>query len=108
MGLAWRLYWTLVQQKKGWIQELLRQSSRDAPNRGSVFSFEEFSKLVTTRFEDVENVCFPTFCQQRFMAISLLLGALRTEQLNRFRAGGLQAIEFERDNKDKNHLNLLN
>jgi hypothetical protein len=102
-GLSWRLYWTLVSQKKGWIRQLLKVSAKDAPNRGSVFTFGEFKKLVTTKFEDVVDICFPVFIVNRFLAVSLLLGALRTEQLDRFRSGGLNAIEFDRTNKDKNH-----
>ena len=94
----------MVSQKKGWIRELLKVSAQTAPNRGSVFSFEEFKKLVTAKFEDVEDICFPTFILKRFRAVSLLLGALRTEQLDRFRTGGLNRIEFQRNNKDKNHL----
>ena len=107
MGLAWRLYWTLVQQKKRWIKDLLKASAQDAPNRGSVFKFEEFRALVTTTFEGVQDISFPNFILNRFMAVSLLLGALRTEQLNRFRRGGLAAIDFQRDNTDKNHLDTF-
>ena len=93
----------MVTQNKGWIRKLLKVSAQDAPNRGSVFTFDEFKTLVTTRFEDIQDICFPNFILNRFIAVSLLLGALRTEQLDRFRRGGLNAIEFQRENKDKNH-----
>ena len=36
----------------------------------------------------------------RFSAVTLLLGCLRSEQFNRFREGGLRAIEWLRDNRD--------
>ena len=97
----------MVSQNKPWIRKLLRVSAKNAPNRGSVFSFDEFKRLVTARFEDVQGICFPEFILNRFIAVSLLLGALRTEQLDRFRKGGLQAIEFQSKNKDKNHLYIF-
>lgn len=102
IGLAWRLYWTLVQQNKRWIYGLLKASAKDAPNRGSVFEFDEFRTLVTTTFKP-EDVCFPVWVLKRFMAVSLLLGALRSEQFDRFREGGLASIEFLRENRDENH-----
>ena len=84
----------------------LKESAKGAANRGSVFSFDDFRRLVTTVFADVadkHDIHFPDFMLQRFMAVSLLLGALRSEQFERFRSGGLGSIEFLRDNKDENH-----
>ena len=36
----------------------------------------------------------------RFCAVTILLGCLRSEQFNRFREGGLSAIEWLRANRD--------
>ena len=35
------------------------------------------------------------------MSNTLLLGAMRNEQFERFRAGGLKSIEWKRDNRDE-------
>ena len=40
------------------------------------------------------------FIMLRFCAVTLLLGCLRSEQFNRFREGGLSAIEWLRANRD--------
>ena len=103
VGNQWQLYWNLVCQKRAWVQRMLALSAVDAPNRGSVFSFEEFKVLVTTGYDPAKGVPFAVVIQKRFMAITLLLGALRTEQFSRFRKGGLEAIEWLHDNKDEDH-----
>ena len=103
MGSQWQLFSTLVRQKRAWLHRMLAESAVDAPNRGSVFSFEEFKILVTTCYDPAKGVPFAVVTQKRFMGISLLLGALRTEQFTRFRKGGLEAIEWLRDNIDANH-----
>ena len=78
-------------------------SAADAPNKGSVFTFEEFKVLTTTLFDRELGIPFPKWLNKRFMAISLLLGALRSEQFCRFRKGGLRSIEWLMDNKDTDH-----
>ena len=78
-------------------------SAADAPNRGSVFTFEQFKILTTTLFDRELGIPFPTWLNKRFMAISLLFGALRSEQFCRFRHGGLAAIEWLMDNKSADH-----
>ena len=103
MSTHWRLYWNYVKEKEAWVQQLLKASAVGAPNRGSVFSFEEFKILVMTCYDPAKGVPFAVVTQKRFMGISLLLGALRTEQFTRFRKGGLEAIEWLRDNIDANH-----
>ena len=50
MSLSWRLYWNLVSQKKPWMNKLLKESARNAPNRGFVFEFDEFRHLITTEW----------------------------------------------------------
>ena len=103
MIIHWTLYWTLVTEKRAWIDRLLAKSAADAPNRGSVFSFEEFQVLATTEFAIALALPFPVWIQKRFIALTLLFGALRSEQLDRFRQGGLQAIEFLDTNRDEDH-----
>ena len=100
----WRLYWNLVGQKRAWMDGLLAESAADAPNRGSVFKFEEFQKLITTMYNRACNSAFPVWVLYRFIAVSLLLGALRSKQFKRFREGGLEAIEYVRENRDVDHL----
>ena len=78
-------------------------SAADAPNKGSVFAFEEFKVLTTTLFDPELGIPFPEWLSKRFMAISLLLGALRSEQFCRFRKGGLGSIEWLMNSKDTDH-----
>ena len=86
------------------MEGLLKESAKDAANRGSVFKFEEFRLLVTTLYDRDCKLPFPVWIQKRFIAVSFLLGALRSKQFMRFRNGGLEAVEFMRDNRDVNHL----
>ena len=108
MGLTWQLYWTLVQQNKKRVYAMLKASAVDAPNKGSVFSVEEFKKLALTPYDESSKIAFPVWCQHRFMGISILLAALRTEQFRRFRKGGLEGIEFLRNNRDENYFKQNN
>jgi len=94
-----------VSDKKAWVKRLLSISAVDAPNRGSVFSFEEFKVLTTTIFAIALGIPFPVWLRQRFMGTTLLFGALRSEQFHRFRKGGLESIEYLYDNKDADHHN---
>ena len=103
MNTHWRLYWNYVKEKEAWVQQLLKASAVGAPNRGSVFNFQEFQALSTTLFDSSIGIPFPVWIQKRFMATSLLFGALRSEQLDRFRKGGLESIEFLTDNKNTDH-----
>ena len=103
MNIHWTLYWSLVTEKRAWIDRLLKHSAKDAPNRGSVFSFEEFQVLVTSEFLVALMIPFPVWILKRFMAITLLFGALRSEQFDRFRTGGVQSIEFLKNNRDTDH-----
>ena len=102
----WRIYWNYVCGKKEWVQRLLAVSAVDAPNRGSVFSFEEFKLLTTITFDAKKGIPFPVWIRKRFLGVTLLFGALRSEQLHRFRKGGLKSIEYLLDNKDDDHCNL--
>ena len=103
LGNEWTLFWTLRCQRKAWIKSLLAISAQDANNKGSVFTFDEFRKLSTTLFDPSLGIPFPEWVLKRFMAITLLFGALRTEQFNRFREGGLESVEFLPTNIDKDH-----
>ena len=103
MSTHWRLYWNLVKEKEAWVKQLLKKSAVGAPNQGSVFNFQEFQALSTTLFDSSMGLPFPVWIQKRFMATSLLFGALRSEQLERFRQGGLESIEFLTDNKNTDH-----
>ena len=99
----WTLFWTLRCQRRAWIKSLLAISAQDANNKGSVITFDEFRKLSTTLFDPSLGIPFPEWVLKRFMAITLLFGALRTEQFNRFREGGLESVEFLTTNIDKDH-----
>ena len=48
------------------------------------------------------EIDFANWITLRFMANTLLLGALRNEQLERFRKGGLKSIEWKREHRDEN------
>ena len=86
------------------MNKLLKESARNASNRGFVFEFDEFRQLVTTEWSPDCGIDFIRWISARFPAVTLLLGALRSEQLDRFRGAGLQGIDFNRDNKDNHHL----
>ena len=89
-----------MDQKKHELDKRLRQSAVSARNRGSIFVFDEFKKIATTRYTRESGLIFPTWLSRRFMANSLCFGALRTEQFVRFRQGGLKSIdETNRDHK---------
>ena len=89
-----------MQQQKRTLYARLKVSARDAPNKGAIFSFEEFSSLVTSTWTPDCSVDFSMWILQRFMAVTFLLGALRSEQFDRFRLGGLESIEELSDNRD--------
>jgi hypothetical protein len=59
---------------------------------GRVFSFNECFRLVTTCWTVECGMIFPDWCCLAFCAITLILAALRTEQLERFRTAGLEGI----------------
>ena len=94
------MYWNLVCSKRKHVQDLLHASSKDAKNRGRPFSFEDFKVLMTKEWDPEMEVHLPEFLVKSFMVKTMLLGALRTEQLERFRAGGLASIEFKKDSID--------
>ena len=101
-SLSWRLYWNLVGQHRRGMKKKLIESSRDSP-KGFVFNFDEFRKLVTTRYESARGIDFLTWITSRFPAVTLLLGALRSEQLERFRLGGMDAITWLYNNIDDHY-----
>ena len=101
-SLHWRLYWNYYLQKKSWLKGLLKESAKDAPNKGSIFTFEEFKALVTTEWSPDCGENFIAWISARFPAVTLLLGALRSEQFDRFRKAGLDGITFNYGNID-NH-----
>lgn len=89
------------QHRRGMKKKLI-ESSQDSP-KGFVFNFEEFRKLVTTRYDPARGIDFLTWITSRFPAVTLLLGALRSEQLERFRLGGLEAITWLHNNLDDHY-----
>lgn len=105
-SLSWRLYWNLVGQHRRGMKKKLIESSQDSP-KGFVFNFEEFRKLVTTRYEPARGIDFLTWITSRFPAVTLLLGALRSEQLERFRLGGMEAITWLHNNVDDHYIRNL-
>ena len=83
--------------------ELLRESAKDAPNRaGKVFRIFEFKQLLTTVWivSMANQISLVEWIILAFCAKSFLLGALRAEQFERFRLGGVTSITFYRDNMD--------
>jgi len=81
----------------------LKQTSKDAPNRaGKVFTVHEFKSLLTTIWivSMASQISLVEWIILGFCAKSFLLGALRMEQFERFRAGGLASITFYRNNRD--------
>ena len=79
----------------------LKESAKTSPNRaGSVFAYDEFRRLLTTSFKESGGLDLIEYVMLRFSAVTLLLGALRSEQFNRFREGGLKSVEVLRDNID--------
>ena len=93
------------QHRRGMKKKLI-ESSQDSP-KGFVFNFEEFRKLVTTRYEPARGIDFLTWITSRFPAVTLLLGALRSEQLERFRLGGMEAITWLHNNVDDHYIRNL-
>ena len=80
-------------------------SAEDSPNQaGRVFTFDEFQTLLTSEWTEESTVCLADWLIESFCAKTMLLGALtttvcsqtvaRTEQMNRFRAGGLQSLKM--------------
>ena len=82
---------------------LLRETAKDAPNRaGKVFRIFEFKKLLTALWivAMADQISLVEWIILSFCAKSFLLGALRAEQFERFRAGGVSGITFYLDNRD--------
>ena len=124
MSTEWRLFKTLVNQNKRWLvpniclkqvnvccDDLMSVSSaRDGVHnrRGRVFKFQDYKALLTQDFreelepEDVGYMNFAEYLSYLFVALSFLLGALRSIQFNLFRKAGLRHCEFDRDNIDAN------
>ena len=75
-------------------------------NRGKVFTINEFKLLLTAVWvasmapEAGGPICFADWLILAFCAKTFLLGALRTEQFERFRAGGVRSITFYDSNRD--------
>ena len=78
----------------------LKETAKTSRNRaGSVFSYDEFRRLLMTPYKESE-IDLIEWIVLRFCAVTLLLGCLRSEQFNKFREGGTKAIEWLRDNRD--------
>ena len=79
------------------IHDLVQRSVKknNPGNRaGRVFAFEECGRLLTTLWSVGCGYIFPDWAIIAFCALSLLLAALRTEQLERFRTAGLGGITY--------------
>ena len=82
---------------------MLRESAKDAPNRaGKVFRIFEFRQLLMSVWivSMANQISLVDWIILAFCAKSFLLGALRAEQFDRFRKGGVSGITFYRDNMD--------
>ena len=72
---------------------MLKETSKDAPNRaGKVFTIFEFKKLLTMLWIVTmsDTISLVEWIILAFCAKTFLLGALRTENFERFRNGGIQ------------------
>ena len=82
---------------------MLRETAEDAPNRaGKVFTSNEFKKLLMSVWvvAMADKISLVDWILLAFCAKSFLLGALRAEQFDRFRAQGMESITFYRENQD--------
>ena len=69
--------------------------------RRVVFAFDEFKKLLTTTWnKDMDIICLAEFLIWSFSSKTILLGALRSRQYDRFRLGGTAGIKMMRGNRD--------
>ena len=97
-----------------WLSQLRRKSAEGAPNRaGSVFTLDEFRRLLTKGWDMDGDMCLADWMTLRFCALTLLLGALPASvlsrlatltgsgQFERFRAGGLGSIQKLSNNRDE-------
>ena len=96
------------------MNQILRRmanSAEGAPNKaGRAFVFADFKKLLTTTWNkdmDIYNsqnvlvsLCLAEFLVWSFSSKTILLGALRSRQYDRFRLGGTAGIKMMRGNRD--------
>ena len=82
----------LVAQRRSWLANLLKQSAKTKPNRkGGICTFSEFRTMLRQPYRtdlDEDDGLFLTFADYLcylFVAMTFLLGALRTTQFVRFR-----------------------
>ena len=101
----WRYTKNLVNEKRfqsatlhsgeHWVRSYVAVGAEDSPNQaGRVFTLEEFRTLLTSEWTSESEVCLADWLVESFCAKTFMLGALRTEQMNRFRAGGLQSTKM--------------
>ena len=84
-----------LHSEEHWIRSFVAVSAEDSPNQaGRVFTLDEFQTLLTSEWTKESGVCLADWLLESFCAKTFLLGALRTEQMNRFRAGGLQSTKM--------------
>ena len=85
---------------------MLKRSSKKTHARGGkVFSFRQYRALMTQGHRvDIKGhasyLHFAEFLQYRFVAMSFLLGALRSIQFDRFRKAGMVGCRDDKHGKD--------
>ena len=80
------------------------RTKEGARNRGRPFSFNQFRSIMLTQWNpDKHDISFVNFKLLQFSSHTMLLGALRSEQYDRFRAGGLKSITFDEHNRDRDN-----
>jgi len=90
-----RLQSARLHSEEHWVHSFVAASAEDSPNQaGRVFTLDEFQTLLTSEWTKESEVCLADWLIESFCAKTMLLGALRTEQMNRFRAGGLQSTKM--------------
>ena len=79
----------------------MANSAEGAPNKaGRAFVFADFKKLLTTTWNKDMDICLAEFLIWSFSSKTILLGALRSRQYDRFRLGGTAGIKMMRGNRD--------
>ena len=126
MSKEWGIYWNVYSEEKRGINRLgfviyihiasnfqflnarliteRMHANPYAVYRGRPFNFSQFRTIMQTKWEfdkHGDKCSFVDFKLAQFSTHSMLLGALRSEQYDRFRRGGLKRVDFDEHNQDK-------
>ena len=88
------MFHAYVNEKRRDLLRFMKESAVNAPNRkAGALSFVEFQLLLTYEWDPLQKhiLSWIEWLALKFTSTTLLLGAMRTKQFLRFRAGGLGA-----------------